>query len=316
MATVLVTGIAGQDGGYLAERLTAEGHEVHGLVTAGDPQREDLAARVPQARLHVGDLRDAARLADLLADVDPDEVYHLGGPSSVAQSWAEPVLFAEVVGLASARLLELAWHRRESGRDVRVLVASSAEVFGAPAAVPQDESTPLRPMSPYGAAKAYAQQLARVYRQRGLHVCTVVLYNHESPRRPPSFVTRKITSTVAAIARGRADALVLGNLDARRDWGWAPDYVDAMVRALRHPEAGEYVVATGRAHSVRDLVAVAFRHVGIEDWEPLVRSDPALVRPLDAPLLVGEATRAHEVLGWSPTVGFEQMVAAMVDAEL
>ena len=193
--------------------------------------------------------------------------------------------------------------------------ASSAEIFGEPERSPQDERTPVRPVNPYGAAKAYAHLMVDVYRHRDLHAVSVILYNHESPRRPTTFVTRKITSTVAAIAAGRAERLTLGNLDARRDWGWAPDYVDAMVRATRHDVPGDYVVATGRAHSVRDFVAAAFEHAGVTDWEPLVEVHADFIRPADPSLLVGDATVARERLGWSPTVTFEDLVGRMVDAE-
>jgi GDPmannose 4,6-dehydratase len=194
--------------------------------------------------------------------------------------------------------------------------ASSAEVFGQPATSPQDEDTPVRPVNPYGAAKAYAHLMTGVYRSRDLHASSLVLYNHESPRRPRHFVTRKITSTVAAIARGEADRLVLGNLDARRDWGWAPDYVDAMVRAARADRPADYVVATGEGHTVRDFVAAAFAAAGIDDWAGLVEVDPAFVRPADATDLTGDATRARRELGWAPTVGFTELVARMVEADL
>jgi GDPmannose 4,6-dehydratase len=194
--------------------------------------------------------------------------------------------------------------------------ASSAEIFGQPDHSPQDESTPVRPVNPYGAAKAYAHLMVDVYRRRDLHAVSAILYNHESPCRPPEFVTRKITSTVAAIAAGRADRLVLGNLDARRDWGWAPDYVDALVRAARTEQPQDFVVATGESRSVREFAAAAFARAGITDWAPLVSSDPALMRPADAVELRGDATRAREVLGWSPAVGFAELVAHMVDADL
>jgi GDPmannose 4,6-dehydratase len=198
---------------------------------------------------------------------------------------------------------------------VRFVQASSAEIFGNVGGV-QDESTPLAPTSPYGAAKAYAHQLCGLYRSVGVYAVSMVLFNHESPRRPPTFVTRKITQTVALIAQGKASALVLGNLDARRDWGWAPDYVDAMVRAARASTADDYVVATGEAHSVRDFALAAFARVGITDGADRIRVDPALVRPGDPPVLVGDATRARTVLGWAPTVTFEELVGRMVDADL
>jgi GDPmannose 4,6-dehydratase len=199
---------------------------------------------------------------------------------------------------------------------VRFVQASSAEIFGEPDRSPQDESTPVRPVNPYGAAKAYAHLMVDVYRRRELRAVSAILYNHESPRRPGQFVTRKITSTVAAIARGRADVLALGNLDARRDWGWAPDYVDAMVRAARADIARDYVVATGVGRSVRDFVAAAFARAGISDWEPLVVVDPEFVRPADPTELVGDATLARTALGWSPSVEFDEIVGRMVDADL
>lgn len=313
MTRVLITGITGQDGSYLAERLASEGSEVHGLV-APSSSNASTAAVPSKAELHRGDLREAGALERVLDRVRPEEVYHLGGPTSVAQSWEHPVHFAEAIGLASARLFS--WLAQQKAHpQPRVVLASSAEVFGQPAQSPQDESTPLRPMSPYGAAKAFAQNMATVFRHRGLHVSTLILYNHESPRRPAGFVTRKVTSTVAAIARGEATELVLGDLEARRDWGWAPDYVDAMVRAIRAAEPSDYVIATGRTHSVRDFVAAAFHHVGIHDWSRFVRVDPAFLRPVDPTQLVGDASRASRMLGWSPTVTFAEIVGRMVDSE-
>ena len=316
-ARALVTGITGQDGGYLAERLLDEGWAVHGMVRGDDPGQADLVERCPDAVLHDGDLRDESSLARVVRDADPDEVYNLGGISSVAFSWEHPVLTADVVALGAARLLDQTWrHQERRGRAVRFVQASSAEIFGDPQTAPQDESTPVRPTSPYGAAKAHVHALTGVYRARGLHAVSLVLYNHESPRRPANFVTRKITQAAARIASGRQDELVLGNLDARRDWGWAPDYVDAMIRAARHPVAGDYVVATGEARTVRDFVQAAFARAGVDAWQDRVRVDPALVRPVDAALQVGDAGRARRVLGWAPTVGFEELVGRMVDADL
>ncbi|WP_341805286.1 GDP-mannose 4,6-dehydratase [Nocardioides ochotonae] len=308
----LITGVGGQDGSYLAERLVAEGLEVHALVHPDEPLPER-----PGVTLHACDVADTARTRALVRDLAPDELYNLAAISSVARSWSEPDLVARVNGLAVAGLLESAWLAQEaSGRPVRFVQASSAEIFGAPCRSPQDESTPIRPVNPYGAAKAYAHHLVGVYRERGLHASGLVLYNHESPRRPVQFVTRKITSTVAAIAQGRADVLRLGNLAARRDWGWAPDYVDAMVRSARAGHADDYVVATGESHSVRDLVAVAFTHVGIDDWERYVEVDQALVRPTDAAELVGDSSRIRAVLSWRPTATFHDVVTRLVDADL
>ena len=307
-----VTGISGQDGGYLAERLLADGVEVHALAHADEPPPD-----CPGVELHTGDLTRTDDVRALLVDLAPDEVYNLAALSSVARSWAEPDLTARVNGMAAVALMESALQFQEkTGRPVRLVQASSAEIFGEPATSPQDETSPVRPVNPYGAAKAYAHLMVDVYRRRDLHAVSAILYNHESPRRPTQFVTRKITSTVAAIAQGRADRLTLGNLDARRDWGWAPDYVDAMVRAARADEPRDYVVATGVGHSVRDFVGAAFRRAGIDDWSGLVTVDPDFVRPADPTDLTGDATRARELLDWFPTVGFEELVGRMVDADL
>lgn len=315
MTRAFVTGIGGQDGGYLAERLLADGVEVHALVQDGEPL-PDLPALM-DVILHTGDLTHVDDVRALLVDLAPDEVYNLAALSSVARSWSEPDLTARVNGMAATALMESAWQVQEkTGRVVRLVQASSAEIFGEPATSPQDESTPLRPVNPYGAAKAYAHLMVDVYRRRDLHAVSAILYNHESPRRSEHFVTRKITSTVAAVARGRADRLVLGNLDARRDWGWAPDYVDAMVRAARADQPRDYVVATGVGHTVRDFAAAAFRRAGIEDWSGLVTVDPEFVRPTDPTDLTGDAGRARELLGWAPTVDFEELVGRMVDADL
>jgi GDPmannose 4,6-dehydratase len=256
-------------------------------------------------------------LASLIGEIGPDVVYNLAGISSVARSWAEPVATGEVTGLAVAGLLQAVWSaREETGRDIRFVQASSAEIFGAPRVSPQDESTTIAPVSPYGAAKAYAHHLVSVYRGRGLHASAVILYNHESPRRPETFVTRKITAGAARIARGEADELVLGNLDAVRDWGWAPDYVEAMVLAAGAADAGDYVIATGRGRTVRDFVVAAFAAAGVADWSDFVRSDPAFFRPVEGVALIGDPTRARTLLGWRPTVGFDELVARMVAVDL
>jgi GDPmannose 4,6-dehydratase len=312
MTRAFVTGASGQDGSYLIERLLADGVEVHALAHPDDP-----APEAPGVEKHAGDLLDLENTRRLLVDLAPDEVYNLAGLSSVARSWDEPDLTGRVNGLAAVALMESARLAQEkSGRPVRFVQASSAEIFGEADRSPQDESTPIRPVNPYGAAKAYAHLAVDVYRRRDLHAVSAILYNHESPRRPAQFVTRKITTSVAAIARGRATTLALGNLDARRDWGWAPDYVDALVRAARSDEARDYVVATGVAHSVRDFVAAAFARAGIDDWEPHVVVDAAFVRPADATELVGDSARARAHLGWTPTVSFDELVGRMVDRDL
>ncbi|GGF51644.1 GDP-mannose 4,6-dehydratase [Marmoricola endophyticus] len=312
-ATALVTGVTGQDGSYLAERLLADGVAVHGLVHRASPDDTHVDGVVT----HPGDLTDAEAMGRLLEEVEPDVVFNLGGISSVGQSWDQPGATARVSGLAPLDLMDACLRLQErSGREVRFVQASSAEIFGEADSSPQDEQTPVRPVNPYGVAKATAHLGANVFRQRGLHAVSCVLYNHESPRRPARFVTRKITQGAAMIAQGRLARLELGNLDARRDWGWAPDYVDAMVRAARHVEPMDFVVATGRAHTVRDFVAAAFARVGIEDWDRVVGVDESLVRPADPTEQRGDASRAAEVLGWTPTVDFAELVGRMVDADL
>lgn len=313
MPVALITGVTGQDGSYLAERLHGDGWDVHALVRpAVDPAEQVVPDWVSR---HVGDLLDAGSLSAAVAASAPDAVFNLAGITSVARSWEEPELTAKATGTAVAVLLDAALREQErTGRPVSFVQATSAEIFGAATEVPQRESTPIRPVNPYGAAKAYAHHLVGVYRERGLAASSAILYNHESPRRPPAFVTRKITAGVARIARGLDDRLVLGNLDAERDWGWAPDYVDALTRMPGIP--GDYVIATGRSHTVRDFVAAAFAAAGIEDWEPLVSVDAAFIRPTDAPLLRGDASLAAERLGWAPTVAFEELVRRMVAHDL
>jgi GDPmannose 4,6-dehydratase len=313
MPSALITGISGQDGSYLAEQLVAQGIEVHALSrTASRPGHVS-----GDVVLHQGDLTDVAMTRKLVADIAPDAVYNLAALSSVAASWEDPDLNSEVNGTAAIALLESAWQvAAAKDKQVAFVQCSSAEIFGEPAESPQVESTSLRPVNPYGAAKAYAHLMTGVYRARGMHASSLILYNHESPRRSTRFVTRKITSTVAAIARGRADELVLGNMDARRDFGWAPDYVNAMVLAACAETADDYVIASGVGHSVRDFVAAAFHHAGIDDWEGFVRTDPAFFRPVDPTDLRGDSSHARSSLGWQPTMGFEQIVAAMVQVDL
>lgn len=318
MTRVLITGVTGQDGGYLAEQLLGEGAEVHGLVHSGDSTAPALAAQLPALTLHPGDLADHAGLATLVDAVEPDEIYNLAGISSVAYSWEHPVRTAELSGVAAAVLMEAAWTLQErTGRRVAIVQASSAEIFGAAPTAPQDERTPVRPVSPYGAAKAFAHQMAGVYRGKDLHVASCILFNHESPRRPTTFVTRKITSAAARIARDGSGTIRLGNLDARRDWGWAPDYVDAMVRAARHIRADDFVIATGVTHTVAEFAEAALRRAGVGDeWSDHVEVDPAFLRPADAPLMVGDAAKARRELGWTPTVQFTELVGRMVDHDL
>lgn len=317
LPVAFVTGATGQDGSYLCERLLAEGAEVHALDHQASNPATPVGAWQSRVHWHEGDLGRAGALRDLLLDVSPTEVYNLGGISSVAYSWDEPIETAQVTGLGAASLFDAAWRLQEStGSAVRVIQASSAEIFGSPDVSPQNEDTPVRPVSPYGAAKAFAHHLAGTYRARGLGVSALILYNHESPRRPASFVTRKITRGAAAISLGRQSELALGNLDSVRDWGWAPDFVDAMVRANRVPAADDYVIATGQAHSVRDFVIAAFEAAGVDDWQSRVRIDPAFFRPSDPAALVGDPSKARSALGWRTTRSFEAMIAAMVDQDI
>ncbi|WP_336923871.1 GDP-mannose 4,6-dehydratase [Aquipuribacter sp. SD81] len=310
MPRALVTGVTGQDGSYLAERLLADGWHVTGLVRAGDTN----GTLVPGVEVAAGDLADPGLFRRLLPDASPDVVFHLGGISSVGRSWQDPGVTADVTGAATARLLGAA--HALGAACPRVVVASSAEVFAGSGEVPQNEATPVAPTSPYGAAKAYALHLARTYRAAGRFVSAAVLYNHESPRRPHTFVTRTITQGVAQVAVHGGPPLRLGNLAAVRDWGWAPDYVDALHRMALADEPGDFVVATGRGHTVEDFVAAAFAAVGVDDWRAHVETDPSRFRPVDGPALVGDATRAREVLGWTPTLGFDDVVRAMVEADL
>ncbi len=318
MARVLITGVTGQDGGYLTERMLAEGSEVHGLVHRTDAAAVGFAAAHPDVHLHTGDLADGASLRALVAEVEPDELYNLAGISSVAYSWDEPILTAELSGVAAAVLFQEALRLQERvGRRVACVQASSSEIFGNAEVSPQDESTPVRPISPYGAAKAYAHHMAGVYRSKGLHVASCILFNHESPRRPTAFVTRKITAAAARIARDGRGTIRLGNLDACRDWGWAPDYVDALIRSARHDVAGDYVIATGRTHTVAEFAEAALRRAGLgEDWQQYVEEDPAFLRPVDAGVMVGDASKARRELGWSPTIRFTELVGRMVDHDI
>jgi GDPmannose 4,6-dehydratase len=309
MTRSLITGLAGQDGSYLSELLIAAGDDVHGTVRPG--AQVDSSADV-----HEVDLAEEGALGDLILRLRPDRIYNLAAVSSVQRSWDEPLTSARINGMLVVELFAAARELHTRGHDVRVVQASSAEIFGAVAELPARESTPIRPTSTYGAAKAYAHQLVAVHRAAGMFASACILYNHESPRRPTTFVTRKITLAAAAIAAGRQDVLELGSLSARRDWGWAPDYVDALMRAAEAERPDDYVIATGRAHSVEDFVALAFARVGIDDWRSVVRTSAQLQRPTEVPEQVGDAAHAREVLGWAPTVDFEHLVAAMVDADV
>jgi len=315
MTTAFITGITGQDGQLLASKLSAHGVEVHGLVLS-----TVNSGTIPFSEgvvFHQGDLSQPETVASVIKSVKPDEIYNLGGLGSVAFSWGEPVTAGTVNGIGAVAVMAAARDLQQSeGRQVKVLQASSSEIFGQASEIPQNELTPIRPINPYGAAKAYAHMQAAIFRSQGIPVSTAILYNHESTLRPETFVTRKITSAAARIAHDGGGYLALGNLDVRRDWGWAPDYVDAMILANRHPVPDDYVIATGETHSVADFVAAAFKRVGIPDWQNHIRIDPQFVRPVDPSVQVGDNIKARRVLGWEPTVTFAELVNRMVDHDI
>jgi GDPmannose 4,6-dehydratase len=316
----LVTGISGQDGSYLAELLLDKGYEVHGIVrrsSSFNTDRIDHLYHDPHEKgvllfTHYGDLSDPVSLTKLLYELQPEEIYHLGAQSHVRVSFDIPEYTFDITGAGTLRLLEAI---RESGVTTRFYQASSSEMFGS-ADPPQSESTPFHPRSPYAVAKVAAYWAAVNYREAyGMFTSNGILFNHESERRGETFVTRKITRAVARIKHGLQDKLYLGNLDAKRDWGYAPDYVEAMWMMLQAGEPDDFVVATGETHSVRDFLEHAFRHAGL-DWEPHVEIDPRYFRPSEVDALLGDASKAREKLGWAPRVGFEELVRIMVDADM
>lgn len=323
--TALITGVTGQDGSYLAELLLEKGYRVHGVVRRASvftTQRIEHLYRDPHSgdvrlRLHYGDLLDAICLRRLLNEVRPTEIYNLAAQSHVRTSFDEPIHTAEVVAIGTLNLLEAARdYRDETGIDVRFYQASSSEMYGKVIETPQTERTPFYPRSPYACAKVHAFWQTVNYREAyDLFACNGILFNHESPRRGETFVTRKVTRAAARIRFGLQDALYLGNLDARRDWGYAGDFVEAMWRMLQQRRPDDYVIATGQTHSVRELLDEAFGIVGL-DWSKHVRIDPQYFRPTEVDLLLGDASRARSQLGWTPTVTFKQLVRMMMDADL
>ena len=317
----LVTGITGQDGSYLTELLLQKGYAVHGVVRRTSNL---LRSRIEHLRrddeiygknlfLHYGDLSDTTTLRRIFREVGPRELYHLAGQSHVGLSFELPESTCDEAGMATLRLLEMV---RDQGPSVKFYHASTSEIFGNASESPQTEETPMRPTSPYGCAKAFATQLSRVYRQSyGMFVCNGILYNHESSRRGENFVTRKIARSAARISRGLDVDLVLGNLESKRDWGRAQDYVFAMWLMLQHENPDDYVVATGEAHSVQEFVEAAFKVVDFP-WKKYVKQDPAFDRPIEPARLVGCADKIKKTLGWKPSGSFEQLVREMVEAEL
>lgn len=319
--TALITGITGQDGSYLAELLLKKGYVVHGIKRRSssfntsriDGVLPDWHEREARLFLHFADLADATSLVRLLYRLQPDEIYHLGAQSHVLVSFEVPEYTGDVTALGTVRLLDAI---RESGIKTRFYQASSSEMFGKVAETPQRETTPFRPCSPYGCAKLYAYWVARNYRDGyGIFACNGILFNHESPRRGETFVSRKITRAVARIKAGVQERLYLGNLDARRDWGYAPEYVEAMWRMLQLDEPDDFVIATGQTHSVREFVQLAFDYVGL-DWEKYVEIDQRYFRPNEVDLLLGDASKAEQTFGWRPQVKLEGLVKLMVDADI
>jgi GDPmannose 4,6-dehydratase len=310
----LITGITGQDGSYLAELLLDKGYEVFGMTRRASTENvERIGHLVDRVTLIQGDLLDPHSLVSALRTSEPHEVYNLAAQSFVPTSWNQPVLTAEFTGVGVTRLLEAI---RTVDPDIRFYQASSSEMFGKVREVPQTEQTPFHPRSPYGVAKTYGHYITVNYRESyGLYAVSGILFNHESERRGLEFVTRKISDSVARIKLGLAEDLVLGNLDAERDWGFAGDYVDAMWRMLQQEGPDDFVVATGETHSVREFAEIAFSHVGL-DWEQYVRTDPQFLRPAEVDRLVGDSSRARKQLGWTPKRSFRDLVEMMVGADL
>jgi GDPmannose 4,6-dehydratase len=315
----LITGITGQDGSYLAEFLLQKGYEVHGIIRRAstfNTKRIDHLVMDPHEKtnlsLHFGDLSDAGQITNIIYNIEPDEIYNLAAQSHVRVSFDMPEYTGDISGLGMTRLLEAI---RQSGIDTKVYQASSSEMFGS-SPPPQNESTPFRPRSPYAAAKVYAYWMTVNYREAyNLFACNGILFNHESPRRGETFVTRKITIAVARIKLGVQDKLYLGNLDAKRDWGYAKDYVEAMWLMLQQDEPGDYVIATSETHSVREFLEETFNYLDL-DWRDHVEIDPKYFRPTEVDSLAGDSSKARKKLGWKPKVRFKELVKLMVDADL
>jgi GDPmannose 4,6-dehydratase len=315
MPNALITGFTGQDGSYLAELLLSKGYEVYGLVRRTSIIADDrIRHLLNDVEIVDADLLDQLSLIQALRKARPDEVYNLAAQSFVPTSWSQPVLTGEYTALGVTRMLEAI---RAVDRPVRFYQASSSEMFGKVQEVPQSESTPFYPRSPYGVAKTYGHWITVNFRESyDMFACSGILFNHESPRRGPEFVTRKISRGVARIKLGLQSELAMGNLDAKRDWGYAPDYVEAMWRMLQQDQPDDYVVATGETHSVAEFIELAFSHIGIENWRDYVRTDPAMIRPAEVDLLVGNPSKAYRVLGWEPKVTFSELVRIMVEADI
>lgn len=310
----LITGITGQDGSYLAELLLEKGYEVHGMVRRSSTETFERIEHIhDRIKLHQADLLDQLSIVNLIDEVRPQEVYNLAAQSFVPTSWKQPLLTGEFTALGVTRVLEAI---RCVDPTIRVYQASSSEMFGKVQETPQTEKTPFWPRSPYGVAKVYGHWITVNYRESyDMFACSGILFNHESPRRGKEFVTRKISDAVARIKHGMQEKLGLGNLEAKRDWGFAGDYVRAMWMMLQHDEPDEFVIASGRDYAVREFVEIAFDHVGL-DWNEYVVVDPEFFRPAEVNLLQGDASKARDVLGWEPSVSFEQLVKMMVDSDM
>ncbi|MGE3805515.1 MAG: GDP-mannose 4,6-dehydratase [Gemmataceae bacterium] len=311
----LITGITGQDGSHLAEWLLSKDYEVHGLIRRVSTENVERILHLQgKLQLHLADLLDQMSLVDVLRRVQPEEVYNLAAMSFVPASWRQPVLTGEYTALGVTRLLEAIRHLNPKG--IRFFQASSSEMFGKARESPQSETTPFHPRSPYGVAKAYGHYITVNYRESyGMFCCSGIMFNHEGPRRGREFVTRKISDAAARIKLGKQQQLRLGNLDPRRDWGYAGDYVRGMWLMLQQSQPDDYVLATGESHAVRDFVQAAFGHVGLA-WDKHVVQDPALLRPAEVDYLIGNSSKARAVLGWQPEVSFPELVQMMVDADL
>ena len=321
MKKALITGITGQDGSYLAELLLQKGYDVHGIIRRAstfntsriDHLYQDPHINGVRLHLHYGDLSDSLNLTRLIDRISPDEIYHLGAQSHVRVSFDIPENTGDVTGIGTIRILEAI---REAKVQARFYQASSSEMFGKVQAVPQTETTPFWPRSPYAVAKVYAYWATVNYRESyGMHTSNGILFNHESPRRGETFVTRKITRAVAAIKLGKQKELYLGNLDAKRDWGYAPEYVEGMWRMLQQPEGDDYVLSTNETHTVQEFVEAAFAHVGLP-WRDYVKYDARYERPAEVDLLIGSFEKAKAKLGWEPATKFQQLVEIMVNADL
>ena len=317
----LITGITGQDGSYLAELLLSKGYEVHGIVRRSSSLErvrlselyQDSQIYGSRLHLHYADLTDTTTIRRIVMKVQPTEFYHLAGQSHVGLSFEIPESTCELTAMATLRIMEIL---RDLPQPPRFLHASSREIFGTPTSSPQDESTPVNPNSPYGCAKAFATQMTKIYREsHGLFFCNAICYNHESPRRGENFVTRKVTLATARIHAGLQKSLSLGDLDSQRDWGFAGDFVQAMWQILQHSQPDDYVLATGVSHSIRDLLQLAFAHVGL-DWRNHVQVDQRFLRPADATALLGDSSKVRRVLGWQPSLDFAGLVRLMVDTDI